>query len=525
LVVAILSGIALASARAEDGATQDAQAEKIDPDARRLVQLLLGEDEKGSDQAAQALERRGVAGARAVIEQRARTRSARERERLERVYRDVVNALIVDLQRPFVAPAPRYLAQAALGDGMGSIDPGGEATVTTADVSEPEVDAAGAAGREEPKSPVETQKRARAAACGLVSLGAPAIGLGFDVPPVRPPAALWALSVLSREVYQRDSARVAASAGERDALRAHLKGRADLALPFVEAGMTDSREDVRTFYQAVRDDALELALSGLESADPDRRETSQGELYRLGELARATLVRIARGEHPRLRSAEARLAAARIAHRIEYRLSPVLIRKLGSELEGYEELPFDKRRSVAFELERLGGQDAVPALRQLLREEKTLEVQAVAAIGLVKQGDPLGAQWLNEHNQHINLIAKRDLAALILEEGNNYLKFKKYEQAEKHYLQVLEIEPKNEYALYNLACCYSLWGRTDAALQYLVKSIEAGFDDLSHMDADTDLDPIREDARFKDIMDRLRAKKQEKTKKAAGADDGDSGEK
>ena len=97
---------------------------------------------------------------------------------------------------------------------------------------------------------------------------------------------------------------------------------------------------------------------------------------------------------------------------------------------------------------------------------------------------------------------------------------KKYEQAEKDYLQVLDLDPKNEYALYNLACCYSLWGKTDQALAFLRKSIEAGFEDASHMEQDTDLDPIRDDPRFKAMLDALKAKKGSKDDDEGAGDKG-----
>jgi tetratricopeptide (TPR) repeat protein len=482
------------------------QTETIDPDAQRLVQVLLGDDWKTSEQAAKALERRGVSGARAVLAQRARTRSARERDRLDAVLRDVVNALVVDIQRPLVSAPVRHAAQASLGDAIACIDPSGEAAISSEQAPQAEVDAAGAAGRDEPKTGLETRLRARSATAGLESLGPAALGLALEVPPVRPFPALRALESIAQDMYTRESARILAVARPAD-LDEAWHGRADLAAPFVATGLADKREPVRAFFQRIRDEAIALSLASLESEDPDRRECSQDELYRLSDMARPTLERIAKGLDKEHRTAEARVTAERLAHRIRFRLSKALVRRLGHELEGYSDLPFDKRRSEAFELERLGGPDAVPALRQLLVEEPTLEVQAVAAIGLFKQGDVVGSNWLQLHNLKFNRIATRDLAALILDQGNKYLQAKKYEQAEKQYLAVLELEPKNEIALYNLACAYSLWGKTDEAFVYLKKSIEAGFDDVSHMDKDTDLDPIRDDPRYKALLDPIRKKK------------------
>ncbi len=337
------------------------------------------------------------------------------------------------------------------------------------------------------------------------------------VPPVRPPQAVYAIALVAQQLYVREVMRGAE-------IRELYRGRADLASLFVRAGVEDSRRSVHDVFRAIADDAVALALGDLDANDPDRRECAQDELFRLGDLARPSLEKIAKGADAEHKTAEARVSAARLLRRIELKLSRNLIRKIGNELEGYSELPFEKRRSTLFELERLGGADSVPALRELLVVEKNEELQATAAIGLFKQGDVVGAQWLTAHKKNFNRIPTRDLAALILEEGNNYLKIKKYEQAEKDYLQVLDLEPKNEFALYNLACCYSLWGKTEQALAYVKKAIEAGFEDASHMDQDTDLDPIRDDPRFKAMLDALRAKKLGSGKKDDDPDEpGDKG--
>jgi tetratricopeptide (TPR) repeat protein len=518
----VLVGTTASSLRAQDrrpeARVQDEKDPASDPESDRLVEILLrsgasdgnGDDWKASENAERALERRGVLGARSALAARAKARSAKARERLERVIRSVVSALVLDLQRPLLEPAARHAAAAAVGGAIASLDPSGEASIGSETVTEAELDQSGQIGREEPKSGYEARLRARGARAALASLGPAGLGVALEVPPVRPLAVERQLYVIFAEVYEREARRALKAAGHADearALREAYWGRSDLAVMTVAEGMRDPREPVRSLFQTLRDDALVHALTDLDAADPDQRESAQDELYRLSDLARPTLDRIARGDDKAHASAESRLSAARLSRRIRFRLSRALVRKLGHELEGYAELPFDKRRSVAFELERLGGQDAVPALRALLVEEPTEEVRAVAALGLYKQNDWVGAEWLHVHGQTVNLISKRDLAGLILDQGNKYLQAKKFEQAEKQYRQVLEIEPKNEVALYNLACCYSLWGRTDEAIDYFKRSIEAGFDDVDHMEKDTDLDPIRDDPRYKAAIDALKAKK------------------
>ncbi len=61
-----------------------------------------------------------------------------------------------------------------------------------------------------------------------------------------------------------------------------------------------------------------------------------------------------------------------------------------------------------------------------------------------------------------------------------------------------------EYAwtsiLYNMACAYSLLGNSDSAMTYLQRTIDAGFQDYDHLLQDSDLDPVRADARFPRLL-------------------------
>ena len=59
-------------------------------------------------------------------------------------------------------------------------------------------------------------------------------------------------------------------------------------------------------------------------------------------------------------------------------------------------------------------------------------------------------------------------------------------------------------AYYNLSCTYALTGETTKTLEYLKKSIEAGYFDYSHLMSDKDLDGIREKIEFKMMVEPLR---------------------
>ncbi len=60
--------------------------------------------------------------------------------------------------------------------------------------------------------------------------------------------------------------------------------------------------------------------------------------------------------------------------------------------------------------------------------------------------------------------------------------------------------------LYNLACGYALLGQPDSAFYFLTSAVDAGWSDLNHTQADSDLAALRPDPRFDGILQRLKQK-------------------
>jgi Flp pilus assembly protein TadD len=69
--------------------------------------------------------------------------------------------------------------------------------------------------------------------------------------------------------------------------------------------------------------------------------------------------------------------------------------------------------------------------------------------------------------------------------------------------RLVDLLPRDPRVRYNLACSCALAGQSDEALDVLAKAIELGFDDLTLLRKDTDLDPLREDPRYREIEARL----------------------
>ena len=67
----------------------------------------------------------------------------------------------------------------------------------------------------------------------------------------------------------------------------------------------------------------------------------------------------------------------------------------------------------------------------------------------------------------------------------------------------LAIDPEDPMTLYNVACVYALGKRADAALACLEKAVDNGFGHKEWVEHDTDLDSLRSDPRFKQLVDAM----------------------
>jgi hypothetical protein len=75
-----------------------------------------------------------------------------------------------------------------------------------------------------------------------------------------------------------------------------------------------------------------------------------------------------------------------------------------------------------------------------------------------------------------------------------------YAEAADRGREVVEAHPEYAGPLYNLACCESLAGRRDDAIDHLRAAIERSDRVRSYAAGDTDFDPIRDDPRFKELV-------------------------
>lgn len=80
----------------------------------------------------------------------------------------------------------------------------------------------------------------------------------------------------------------------------------------------------------------------------------------------------------------------------------------------------------------------------------------------------------------------------------------KLDEAEKELNDAQARAPRQPLVYYNLAILRLKQARTDEALKQFEAAFMAGFDNFKEMDADTDLDGLRKDPRFVDLVNKYR---------------------
>jgi tetratricopeptide (TPR) repeat protein len=66
--------------------------------------------------------------------------------------------------------------------------------------------------------------------------------------------------------------------------------------------------------------------------------------------------------------------------------------------------------------------------------------------------------------------------------------------------RLVQLRPNDALAHYNLACSYALLKRNDQAIKTLRRAVELGYRDFRFMREDSDLDGIRHDPRFRQLL-------------------------
>jgi Flp pilus assembly protein TadD len=89
----------------------------------------------------------------------------------------------------------------------------------------------------------------------------------------------------------------------------------------------------------------------------------------------------------------------------------------------------------------------------------------------------------------------RQLVDLMADRGD-------YQRALELDQRLVALRPHDCFARYNLACSLSALGQIVPALRALDEALRLGYDDFVHMDADADLDAVRQHPGFFQLLER-----------------------
>ena len=242
-----------------------------------------------------------------------------------------------------------------------------------------------------------------------------------------------------------------------------------------------------------KDEQIARLVADLSSGKYELRETATAALIELGAPALPALAKAANSEDP-----EAAWRAAAAARMINWGVTPALWSRLGDLIEQFEKTDATERERIVRIVRTCADEQAIPVLRQVLRKEQDDYVKQAAAVMLADLGSA-GLAVLVEENVPIAGLGRQDPRVHLML-GNSFLSEKNYRRAEHHYQKVLDAEPDNQIALYNMACVKAIEKDSAKAIEWLQKAIDAGYDDFEWMEKDTDLDNIREDEQYKELV-------------------------
>jgi len=84
--------------------------------------------------------------------------------------------------------------------------------------------------------------------------------------------------------------------------------------------------------------------------------------------------------------------------------------------------------------------------------------------------------------------------------ANNLTLKGRYAEGLQYDKRLVQMRPIDPLAHYNLACSYALLKRPDNAIKTLRRAVELGYRDFRYMREDRDLDSIRQDPRFRQLL-------------------------
>jgi tetratricopeptide (TPR) repeat protein len=98
---------------------------------------------------------------------------------------------------------------------------------------------------------------------------------------------------------------------------------------------------------------------------------------------------------------------------------------------------------------------------------------------------------LHRHDGYVDILRAH---------GNNLTLKGRYADGLDVDKKLIHLRPSDALAHYNLACSYALLKKPDQALKTLRKAVELGYRDFRYMREDRDLETVRHDPRFRQLL-------------------------
>ena len=93
-----------------------------------------------------------------------------------------------------------------------------------------------------------------------------------------------------------------------------------------------------------------------------------------------------------------------------------------------------------------------------------------------------------------------DYVDVLRVQGNNLTRKGRFAEGLQIDKRLVQLRPNDPLAHYNLACSYALLKRPEQSLKTLRRAVELGYRDFRFMREDRDLDSVRHDPRFRQLL-------------------------
>jgi hypothetical protein len=94
----------------------------------------------------------------------------------------------------------------------------------------------------------------------------------------------------------------------------------------------------------------------------------------------------------------------------------------------------------------------------------------------------------------------------LIKKADSSYQAKNYKTSTDYFAKAIKVKPESKNNFYDAACAASLANDKKNSLKWLETTINNGYDDLNHINTDSDLDNVRNDKKFKKIIANLKKK-------------------